>query len=284
MLTSKLRCVVLTCALAIAMLAVPARSDACGLFSALFGSRYDTVQTACYPSCGPTACTSCYTPQTCNYVPQTCYRTVVRRVPVTTCRVTTRTSWLTGCPVTTYRPVTVWVQQASLVPYTTYRMVYSNPCGPAAGCDPCSTYGSCVGGGCGVGTYSAGPVSDGSSCGSCAPSAPPISGATTYSGSVSAATDYSSAAPLTTESQPQTVQEDAQPQTFKEGVGTQSRGALKPIPLPETKLNSTPVPNLIDPHSRTTLLPIRRASHFSLNNTSMPVSASRNDGWRAASD
>jgi len=64
--------------------------------------------------------------QTCQYVPQTCYRTVYQRRPVVSYQPVVSTDACTGCAVTTYRPVTTWVNQARLVPYTTYRLVYSN--------------------------------------------------------------------------------------------------------------------------------------------------------------
>jgi hypothetical protein len=67
-------------------------------------------------------------PQTVQYMPQTCYRTQVVCVPVTTYRPACSTNLCTGCQQTTLRPVTTFVQQTRLVPYTSYRLVYSNPC------------------------------------------------------------------------------------------------------------------------------------------------------------
>jgi hypothetical protein len=97
---------------------------------------------------GQTACNTCQPApivaaqpiqQTCSYVPQTCYRAAYCQVPVTTYRPTCCLSNLfakCGCqsacnpcnpaPTTTMRPVTTYVTQKVMVPYTTYRMVYSN--------------------------------------------------------------------------------------------------------------------------------------------------------------
>lgn len=90
------------------------------------------------------------TQTTVNYVPQTCYRTQYVTVPVTTYRPATGCDPCTGFPVTTMRPAICYVQQARLVPYTTYRAVLTStgsPCAPvygaaayapAAGCSGCS--------------------------------------------------------------------------------------------------------------------------------------------------
>ena len=72
------------------------------------------------------------------YVPQTYYRQQCSYVPVTTYRPVTTFDPCTACPVTAYRPVVVYRPQVTLVPYTSYRIVYS-----AAGCTvPTATYGS----------------------------------------------------------------------------------------------------------------------------------------------
>lgn len=90
------------------------------------------------------------TQTTVNYVPQTCYRTQYVTVPVTTYRPATGCDPCTGFPVTTMRPAICYVQQARLVPYTTYRAVLTSTSGgcapvygaaayaPAAGCSGCS--------------------------------------------------------------------------------------------------------------------------------------------------
>lgn len=86
-------------------------------------------------------------PTVCSYMPQTCYQTVQRVVPVTTCRPITTCDPCTGCPVTTFRPVTMYAYRPQVVPMTSYRMVCA-PCAPmcapvcapacAPACAPCS--------------------------------------------------------------------------------------------------------------------------------------------------
>ncbi len=92
----------------------------------------------CASACGPSV--ACYEPcatRTCCYVPQTCYRTVYRMVPVTTCQALRSCDFCSGCPVTSYRPVTTYQRCAQLIPYTTYRAVWSNPC--VTSYAPCAT-------------------------------------------------------------------------------------------------------------------------------------------------
>lgn len=73
-----------------------------------------------------------------NYVPQTYYRQQCSYVPVTTYRPVTTYDPCTGCPVTAYRPLVVYRPQVTLVPYTSYRIVYS-----AVGCEfPVAAHGS----------------------------------------------------------------------------------------------------------------------------------------------
>jgi hypothetical protein len=89
-------------------------------------------------------------PTVVNYVPQTCYRTQYVTVPVTTYRPAMGCDPCTGFPVTTMRPAISYVQQARLVPYTTYRAVLTSPVSPctpvmgsvgyapSTGCSSCS--------------------------------------------------------------------------------------------------------------------------------------------------
>ena len=271
MLYSRARGVMLACGAASMLLAVPAESHACRCLDGLFGCgwgrttyRAPFYAPAAYGPVAAPAYSGCAT-QSCSYVPQTCYRTVYRCVPATTCRAMTSCDPCTGCPVTTYRPVTTWAYRPQLVPYTTYRVVYSrayNPCvsyGVRGTCNPC------VGGACGVGATSAGA----SSCPSCAPAAAPV-------------TTPSSPAPATSQQgstfapQPQAFQENSQPQPQK---------TLKPIPQPETKLNSTPTPNLIDPNNRTTLQPFQATARYRVVATPRRLPATISDtGWRASRD
>ena len=241
----KLRGVMLMCSMAAVLSAMPTESRACQLLDNLFGCGaarttyrmpYVTAYAPACTSCAPTSCVSCmpqtccYASQTCCYVPQTCYRTVYRPL-------------LTG----SFRPL--------LVPYTTYRAVYSNPC---VTCNPCATCNPCIGGACGTVTYSGTTTSVGSSCPSCVPSATP-----------------SSSVPVAR----------PEPATFQQNTTPPIQKTLKPIPKIETQLNSTPAaPSLIDPSSRTTLQPIRQASYNRLVTTGGLALPVENGGWRASRD
>jgi hypothetical protein len=130
------------------------------------------------PCCAPPQVT-----QTVNYVPQTCYRTQYVSVPVTTYRPVTGRDPCTGCPVTCLRPATTIVQQARLVPYTTYRMVLSNPCcGAATTAAYAPSYAPSIG------------YTPAASCGGCSGAAAPM----TYAQPAASAPYYGSAAASST--------------------------------------------------------------------------------------
>jgi hypothetical protein len=101
-----------------------------------------TYCTPCAPA--PMCC-----PAPCACAPQTTYRTVVDRVPVTTYMPVVTTNPCTGCATTAYRPTFTLTRQVRLIPYTTAFMGYSG--GP---CSTCVGMGSCVGGSCGMPGYS----------------------------------------------------------------------------------------------------------------------------------
>ena len=130
------RVALIACGMALILIGVPARSEACEALSWIWpwnwcrGAASATTYQPAYvaPSYMPT--------QTCSYVPQTAYRAVSRVVPTTTCMPVTYCDPCSGCPVTCYRPTTSLVRTTQLIPYTTYRMVWSNPCVSYAGaCD-----------------------------------------------------------------------------------------------------------------------------------------------------
>jgi len=75
-----------------------------------------------------------YSTYAAQYVPQTSYRQQCSYVPVTTYQPVTTVDACTGCPVTTYRPVVVYRPQVTLVPYTSYRIVYTPAVSPAGTC------------------------------------------------------------------------------------------------------------------------------------------------------
>ncbi|MBN2473413.1 MAG: hypothetical protein JXB62_02300 [Pirellulales bacterium] len=234
----KTRCMIM-CGVAAMLLAVPAESRALDCLGCLFGwcgGRCATPYAASYaPAYSPAPVA-----QTCSYVPQTCYRSVCQTVPVTTCRAITSCDPCSGSRVVTYRPITTWTQQTRLIPYTTYRLVYSNPYAACTPCGPCGT----TAGGCSAATYSV-P----SACG-CAPieSVPLPSGEAPTS-----VPSLDGAPPAKTFEEPQPGAE-AQPDTEER---------LKPIPSANS--NSLPTaPRLFDPNMNTTARPIRQATYFSL--------------------
>ena len=136
---------------ALALLAMPGQASACW-----FCHRPAPV----IANYAPAPCTSCATPvvanyapvvaapacapctQTCNYVPQTCYRSVITSVPVTTYRPVSTCDPCTGCPRTVLQPVTAYMQQTQLVPYTSYRPVMSTSCYSPCATSPCAS-GAC---------------------------------------------------------------------------------------------------------------------------------------------
>ena len=258
-----LRGAAITCSVAAMLLATPAQGLDC--LSWLFGGcgarttyRAPYVSQTYAPAYSPPACTPCV-PQTVRYVPQTCYRTVYRRVPVATCGAFTCSDPCTGCPVTYYRPVTSWTYQAAYVPYTTYRLVYSNPC------NPCVTTSS----------YSPGVPSVGTTFGASGACCPPsTSGAPPYSGP-SGATNG------------QAPGDEPPPGTFKEEESGGTHEALKAKADPEA--SSDTGPKLPDPGSRTTFRPGRQATRYHLiTSPPKPVTVQRpkidDGGWRAAKD
>jgi len=204
---------VLAGSVAIIWLAVPAETEACGLFGCFGGCGQTASRVAYAPILSPAACPT----QTCNYVPQISYRTVYRSVPVTTYRAFSTCDPCTGCPVTTYRPVTTWACQRALVPYTTYRLVCSNPC------DPCGSFGGYAGVSYGV------PAS---ACASCA------------AGAIGTPLEPY---PEPANSQP-TINGAPQPKTFQENdtpAGSQE-SPLKAVPSP-TGTRVGPSPPIISP-------------------------------------
>ena len=278
-----IRVLLMACLAAAVLGAVPAQSHACSCLDWIWPwnwGRGATASTTYAPPYSPTvsyaapvatsSCVSC-TPQVCSYVPQTCYRTVCDTVPTTVCQPVTACDPCTGCPVTTYRPVTTLTRRVRLVPYTTYRMVWSNVTSiGSVSCDPCG----------GVG-YSA-PAAASSTCPSCVPSpsstpAPYYNGAT--GGSVTTTPSLSTPAPSE-----KPAQNTTPPKTFEQKPTTQPESRLKPIP--DTENESRNLPRLIDPESRTTARPIQHAAlhrTVSLGKTSPSVSSSA-DGWRASRD
>ncbi|QGJ68714.1 Hypothetical protein PBC10988_3750 [Planctomycetales bacterium 10988] len=126
-----------------------------------------------YGACNPRAAPTC---QTCQYVPQTCYRRQMVTVPQTCYQQVQQTDPCTGCPVTAMRPVTKYVRTYRVVPFTTYRPTFVNT---GACCNPCNTCatgtcstGSCASGNCGTTVSGYGTVTPSCPSGNCGVPAP----------------------------------------------------------------------------------------------------------------
>lgn len=130
---------------AICLASVPSEASADGPLRRWLRGLWRPNATACnQPAFGYQQQTTNYTPnaynlqpgqcmktcqQTCsrtvvNYQPYTAYRTVSKRVPVTSYKPETNTDPCTGCVVTCMKPCTTYTYQVQRVPYTTYRPVY----------------------------------------------------------------------------------------------------------------------------------------------------------------
>ncbi|MBN1589133.1 MAG: hypothetical protein JW888_06440 [Pirellulales bacterium] len=244
--------------------------------STTYASPFDPAATAApafvptsTSSCGScatgsctTSCSPCAT-QTCCYVPQTSYRTVYRMTPVTTCQAVCGCDPCTGCPVTAYRPVTSYQRCAQLIPYTTYRMVWSNPC--ATSYSPCAT--SC-GSGCSTSYYGTSVQPIGSSC----------------CGTGSSATQSTFVAPP--DSSPAAGETTAPRKHTQEKVIIDPE--VKPIPEPDIMQKTIQKPKLFDPADQVTQRPIRQVHYVSDSRSARPATTARETvdfgGWRASRD
>jgi hypothetical protein len=190
------------------------------------------------------ACNPCAAPQV-NYVPETQYRWKYSRIERTEYQPVAACDPCSGCPTTSYRPVT----KKSLLPwlhreaYTTYKAVpyggatpvsYMQPssCNPCAtSCDPCGS--AC--GPCGVGSMSA--PSLGSGCSSC------VAGTQAYTDSAASDPGYTG----------QTFRSERSPSEWAP-IDSDREEVLKPAPDPETeksdeeaKGTTTAMPKLVIP-------------------------------------
>ncbi len=219
----------------VAVLLAPCVCQA-GLFDCLSGSSstaapltyappYQAQRVAYMPTCDP--CNPCAAPQV-NYVPETKYRWKYSRIERTEYQPVASADPCTGCPVTSYRPVT----KKSLLPwlhreaYTTYKAVpyggfapvsYMQPTYQSGCCDPCSSCTSCDSA-CGVPSLTSG------GCSTCA-----TGSTTTYSESSPSDPGYSG-------------------QTYRSErewtpVESESHRTLKPESDPETEKSASDVTN-----------------------------------------
>ena len=271
---SRARGMVLACGMALVLLGMPSSSEACQALDWIWPwnwCRGPASTTTFAPAYTAPVCNPCAT-QTCSYVPQTAYRSVLRTVPMTTCRPVTCCDPCTGCPVTTYRPITSYVRTTQLIPYTTYRRVWSNPCVPCAPCVSCDPCGTACGISCGTSCESVSTVGGG--CASCAaPNSTP-----SYLSPTAPALPRNGAPP------PQQNGAGA-PSTFKSEKPV-AEPPITPIPDAEIQQNSLKRPRLIDPENRTTARPIQHAGYF--RPVSHEVAPARKPidygGWRASRD
>jgi hypothetical protein len=284
MIQSCVRQAVVCCGVIGAVLATPSESQA--IFH-WFGNCC-RPQTTYMPVAPAVNCNPCGT-QVAQYVPQTCYRQECVQVPVTVMQPSTSCDPCSCCPVTTMRPVTVMQQQVRMVPYTTYRIVYSNP----SPCGTCAT-------GCGVAAapaastyyyqaaapamaYPAAP-STSSCCGGSAAPASYSAPAATYSAPMtSPQPTYSTPAPSLS-TPPATTTPPAS--TYESGRAntTDPNAPLTPIPQPSNGASSNSLegntsgtnygPSFAPPAaSRATSAPVQRAWMIRPVSGAAPVSA-----------
>ena len=274
---SKRRTRIVACSLLAAstVMFLPAESRACEWLDRLMPwnwCRNDSAvaATTYCPPCTPVA-QAVATPAactTCSYIPQTCYRTAYANVPVTSCRPVISCDPCTGCPCTAYQPVTSYVRQAQLVPYTIYQPVYSAaPSAPCTSCAPAVTTAAPASSSC-CGSpppyYSPSP--------STAPASPIPATPTPTLGSGSVAPSTAPAAP----SSPGT-------RSYRVPETTNPTERLKPVPTEETTPKSSTPPSLTPPirsTGNTAMRATRQAAYVT------PVSSPRvsDSGWRASRD
>jgi hypothetical protein len=285
MLNRTVRILTITCGVAVAVLSLPALSEA-GIFDCWHGCAKPTYAAApvvAAPVVAAPGCSTCAT-QTCGYMPTVVYRALYQPAVVTAYQPVYQPVYqtayqpvyqpaapcntCTSYAVTTYRPPFAWAYQGSLVPYTTYRPVYAAmPVVAYSGCNSCASYtpapacSSCASGGCGTVTYQA-PAATG--CSSCA------AGATILTPSPAAETP-----PAVNAAPPQTFKNEAE----KPAIGPEAT----PTPIPDAHFNSMPSPLLPDPKDRTA----SRSNYSTVRLVASPVQAEPardNDGWQPARD
>src|SRR5262245_47829888 len=110
-----------------------APAEACRHCNRWFGAPATTTYYAPPVVAAPVAPAPCApVQQVVNYVPHTSYRTVYVATPVVAYQPITAANPCTGCATTVMRPVTSYVTQARLIPYTSYQPVVTAAYAPAA--------------------------------------------------------------------------------------------------------------------------------------------------------
>jgi hypothetical protein len=273
-------------------------------------------------SCG--SCAPCGSCASCQYMPGVVYRALYRPAvvaayqPLPACNTcgggsgscyapcaasyAPCASCAAAYPVTTYRPL-LGTYETRLVPYTTYRPVYTpvvsygcvgyspcascSPCGgygPAVGCSSCAAGGcsSCAGGGCGAAMYGA-PQPGCASCG-LPPASPPVvySLAPVASPPVSYGSAPAGSPPVLYSTPPGPGA--STPKTFQNETEKPPAGSdLKPIPDGGVRPNSLPAPALPDPNNGRVAraAPVRPLVRVQPAALAVPAGA-EDDGWRPA--
>ena len=259
------RTLVVCLAAATVLLIVPATSQGCEFLDRLMpwnwcsGSNAAATYAPAYAAQYPVAT------QTCCYVPQTSYRTVMRTVPATVYRPTTCCDPCTGCATTCYSPVTSYVRSAQLVPYTTYTPVWTttcSPCGPT--CDPC-------GSACNTCTSCTTTVTNG--CSSCA--TPAVS---TPSSTLVPTPMQESNQPSNSGTQQPTLPKSSPAQPYKQNK------PIPPVPQDEIRESSMGAPQLNGPSfDRVTARPVRQATYQTVSYKDTDITPRADyGGWRAS--
>ncbi|REK12869.1 MAG: hypothetical protein DWQ37_09565 [Planctomycetota bacterium] len=291
-------------ALSLTLLSVSAEpAQACRFFDRLCGKPTTTFYApvaAPQPVCCARPVTCCAQRPVVSYMPQTAYRTVYVNRPVVSYQPATACD-ACGRATTVMRPVTSYVRQAQMVPYTTYRPVVTSAPQPQACCGAPTattvTYApavssvqvaapapapSCCGGGSTTTVTPAPSLSSSSTIiRSPATTAPATTTPTPSLGTPVPTPDPSLNAPSTAPA-PTTT-----PQTFESNGGTQSRVLMPPYPGPAST-NTIRQPQGLDPEGedRMTAIPLR--PQFTVRQASLVVPAKTqpkpldDGGWRAA--
>jgi hypothetical protein len=229
---------------------VPGQADACwwwGRRSTYYVAPVVAAPTPVVTNFAPAAC--CAPQQVCQMVPQTAYRMQAMSVPVTSYMPVAAVDGCTGCPTTTLRPVTSFVQQTQMVPYTTYRQVCSSVC-------PTTTFSVPVAVAAPVATVAVAP-----GCSTCSATIPALSTAA-ITGPATADVVPS----LPQGAVPQTFQQPATPNGATGTAAPQGQTELKPVPdntlqnsgeaaTGGASTNSAISPRWSDPRNRTAMQP-----------------------------
>lgn len=271
-------------ATAVFALSAPATSQGCEFLERLMPWNWCRGSETPAATYAPAYAVQCPTPvQTCCYVPQTSYRTVLQTAPATVYRPTTCCDPCTGCATTCYSPITTYVRSAQLVPYTTYTPVWTtSSCYASCGtsCSPCaSPCGTSCGTSCGSTDYSYTTTAPSgcSSCGTPAPSSTSTLAPTPMQGSMTTQPSGAGAGTV----QP-SLPGSTTPPTYKQNM------PIKPVPEDDIRGSSHKGPRLegpaIDP---LTSRPVRQANYQEVSyKTGETNSAGESrfdyDGWHAS--